>query len=270
MVRLRRRRQAENADRHHLYQESVQDTESEIDFVEETWRELRDRPAELLREDFCGTAKTACEWGKRDSQHYAIGVDLDAEVLEWGKEHNLDCLESDERSRIVLLQENVLHATGELADIVLAMNFSYYLFLTRADLLDYFRCVHAGLLEDGIFFLDAYGGYDAPREIEEARECDGFTYIWEQASFNPIDGTMTCLIHFSFPDKSRLDKAFSYCWRLWTLPEILELLAEAGFEDSAVYWEGTDEESNEGNGIYRPATVGDADPGWVCYIVAQR
>jgi hypothetical protein len=150
------------------------------------------------------------------------------------------------------------------------MNFSYFLFLHREDLLEYFRSVHAGLVDDGIFFLDAYGGYDAPREIEEERECEGFTYAWEQASFNPIDSLMTCHIHFRFPDGSALEKAFSYYWRLWTLPEIRELLVEAGFSDVAVYWEGTDKKNNEGNGIYAPATVGDADPGWVCYIVAQR
>ena len=98
----------------------------------------------------------------------------------------------------------------------------------------------------------------------------GFTYIWEQASFNPIDATMTCNIHFAFPDGSKMDQAFSYYWRLWSLPEIQELLEEAGFSEITVYWEGTDEESNEGDGIYKPATVGDADPGWVCYIVAQR
>ena len=77
MVRLNRNRLAGQADRHYLYQESVQDTEAEIDFFEETWAALRDRPAELLREDFCGTANTACEWIRRDPQHYAIGVDLD-------------------------------------------------------------------------------------------------------------------------------------------------------------------------------------------------
>ena len=49
MALFRRNRMADNADRHHLYQESVQDTEAEIDFVEETWRALRDRPAELDR-----------------------------------------------------------------------------------------------------------------------------------------------------------------------------------------------------------------------------
>jgi len=270
MVRLKRNRLAGQADRHYLYQESVQDTEAEIDFFEETWAELRERPAELLREDFCGTANTACEWIRRDPQHYAIGVDLDAEVLEWGLLNNLAQLDDEQQSRIELLQENVLDTTPALADIVLAMNFSYYLFLVREDLLDYFRCVHAGLVDDGIFFLDAYGGYDAPREIEEERECEGFTYIWEQASFNPIDATMTCHIHFEFPDHSRMDQAFSYYWRLWSLPEISELLTEAGFSDVTIYWEGTDKKTNEGNGIYQPADVGDADPGWVCYVVAQR
>ena len=270
MVRLKRNRQAGQADRHYLYQESVQDTEAEIDFVEETWAELRDRPAELLREDFCGTANTACEWIRRDPQHYAIAVDLDAEVLEWGRLNNLAQLDDDQFSRVQLLCQNVLDTAPALADIVLAMNFSYYLFLTREDLLDYFRCIHAGLMDDGILFLDAYGGYDAPREIEEERECEGFTYIWEQASFNPIDASMTCHIHFRFPDRSRMDQAFSYHWRLWSLPEITELLTEAGFSDATVYWEGTDKKTNEGNGIYEPADVGDADPGWVCYIVAQR
>lgn len=269
MARFEKSRLADQADRHYLYQESVQDTEAEIDFVEETWQQLRERPAELLREDFCGTANTACEWVRRDSRHYAIGIDLDAEVLEWGWLNNLAQLDEEQRSRITLLQDDVLRASPELADIVLAMNFSYYLFLNRGDLLEYFRCVRDGLVDDGIFFLDAYGGYDAPREIIEDRECDGFTYIWEQASYNPIDGTMNCHIHYRFPDKSRMDKAFSYHWRLWTLPEIRELLAEAGFADVTVYWEGTDEDTKEGNGVYEPAEIGDADPGWICYIVAQ-
>ena len=261
---------AATADRHYLYQESVQDTESEIDFVEETWQALRDRPAELLREDFCGTANTACEWVKRNDMHLAVGIDLDSEVLEWGRENNLAQLNAEERSRISLLEDDVLYSAPELADIVLAMNFSYFLFLDRERLLGYFESVYEGLMEDGIFFLDAYGGYDSPRNIVEERECDGFTYIWEQAAFNPIDSTMDCYIHFRFPDKSRLDRAFSYHWRLWTLPEIRELLEQAGFSDVTIYWEGTDEESNEGNGVYEPAEVGDADPGWVCYVVAQR
>ena len=267
---LARKAEADLADRHDLYQRSVQDVASEIDFVEETWNALRHRPAVLLREDFCGTANTACEWVRRDESHYAIAIDLDPEVLAWGMQHCVAQLDPAERQRIELLRANVLDPQPERCDIALAMNFSYYLFRTREALLEYFSQACASLAEDGILFLDAYGGYDAPREIEETRDCDGFIYIWDQASFNPIDSCMTCHIHFEFPDGSRVDQAFSYYWRLWTLPEVTELLYQAGFGQVDVYWEGTDESINEGNGIYQPSTVGDADAGWVCYIVAQR
>ena len=265
---------AESSDRHLLYQQSVQDVESEIDFVEQTWSELRQRPATLLREDFCGTANTSCEWVIRDENHHAIGVDLDEEVLEWGISHKLSELERDELERIELLHEDVLDVRPDLVDIILAMNFSYYLFMTRDSLREYFINALEGLVSDGILFLDAYGGYEAPMLLTEPRECvddDGreFTYIWDQAEFNPIDSCMTCHIHFEFPDKSRMEQAFSYHWRLWTLPELREILYEAGFSKVDIYWEGTDEEKNEGNGIYTPSETGDADPGWVCYIVAQ-
>lgn len=265
---------AEMSDRHQLYQHSVQDVETEIDFVEQTWSELRNRPAVLLREDFCGTANTSCEWVRRDATHHATGVDLDASVLEWGRANNLALLSDHQAQRVELLHADVLHARPGLADIILAMNFSYYLFLTREDLREYFENALDGLVSDGIFFLDAYGGYEAPMVLTEPRECkdqDGrdFTYIWDQAEFNPIDSCMSCHIHFEFPDGSRIDKAFSYHWRLWTLPEIREVLYEAGFSRVDIYWEGTDTEKNEGNGIYTPSETGDADPGWVCYIVAQ-
>lgn len=261
---------ADQADRHELYQLSVQDPEGEIDFICETWDSLRRRPAVFLREDFCGTALTSCEWIRRHSDHVAIGIDLDPAVLAWGMEHNVAALEPAQQERIELLQEDVLTTMPGAADIVLAMNFSYYLFRKRTDLLRYFSNVYRGLEDDGIFFLDAYGGYEAPMVLTEPRDCDGFTYIWDQSTFNPIDSHMTCLIHFEFPDGSRMDSAFRYDWRLWTPPEITELLSEAGFSRVDVYWEGTDEESGEGNGIYEPATVGDADPGWVCYILAQK
>lgn len=269
MSARRKPRQAELADRHDLYQRSVQDTEAEIDFVVETWNELRERPAMLLREDFCGTANTSCEWVRRDPRHQSLGIDLDPEPLNWGRHHNLSELTDEQQQRIRLLQDDVLTVRPEPADIVLAMNFSYYLFRERHELRAYFENVRRGLKKDGLFLLDAYGGYEAPMELKEPRKCDGFTYIWEQASFNPIDSCMTCHIHFKFPDKSRMDRAFTYHWRLWTLPEITEILIEAGFSRAVVYWEGTDEETGEGDGIYTPSEQGDADPGWVCYVLGE-
>lgn len=262
-------KQADLADRHALYQEAVQDVEAEIDFVDETYEEVRGRKAKLLREDFCGTANTACEWVRRRRGNRAIAVDLDTEVLDWGREHNVKALSPAEQKRIELIEGDVLDTAAEPVDIVLAMNFSYFLFRERDDLREYFRSVKKNLKDDGLLIMDCYGGYDAPKELTEPRDCGKFTYIWDQAEFNPITNGMVCHIHFKFPDKSRMKRAFSYHWRLWSLPEITEILEEAGFSQSDVYWEGTDEETGEGDGIYTPSTVGDADPGWICYIVAQ-
>ena len=63
-------------------------------------------------------------------------------------------------------------------------------------------------------------------------------------------------------------KAFTYEWRVWTMPEILEMLTEAGFRPT-VYWEQADE-GGEGNGVFIPETEGDADAGWIAYIVAEQ
>jgi len=262
--------QAGQADRHVLYEESVQDPETELEFVAETFRSLIGRPLKTIREDFCGTGNTACYWVGLDPTHRAIGVDLDPEVLDWGRRHHVAALKPDARQRAELIESNVLEVDVGPVDAILAMNFSYYLF-TRRDLLRaYFERARAGLAEDGVLFLDAFGGYDAHREIEERTDYDGFTYVWDQASFDPIHHHMTCLIHFEFPDGSELKNAFEYHWRLWTLPEIREMLIEAGFEKATVYWEGTDEDTGEGDGEYSPSEIGDADAGWIAYIVAEK
>ncbi len=117
--------------------------------------------------------------------------------------------------------------------------------------------------------MDAFGGYESFKEIKEKRKFKGFKYTWEHASYNPINGDILCHIHFSFPDGSKLKKAFTYDWRMWTLPELQELLIEAVFSRVQVYWEASDEDTGEGNGKYFPATVGEADPGCVCFLVAE-
>jgi cyclopropane fatty-acyl-phospholipid synthase-like methyltransferase len=262
---------AEKADRHVLYEKSVQNVAYEYKFVSDTFRKLRGRRPRHVREDFCGTAAMCCEWVGRSKQNTAIGVDIDPEVLAWGREHNLARLAPEARLRINLLQEDVFRVkTDKPVEVVLAMNFSYQLFMTREKLGGYLRKVREALGTDGILFMDAYGGYDAHREIREKTKYKGFKYIWEQARYNPIDGKMRCHIHFGFPDGSKMKKAFSYEWRLWSLPELRELLDEAGFSKVTVYWEETDPETGEGASVYSPATVGDADPGWVCFLVAEK
>jgi SAM-dependent methyltransferase len=259
---------AEQADKHELYESAVQNVVEECKFVSKTFNKIRGRKALSLREDFCGTASAACQWSRLGPKHTAIGVDIDEDVLAWGRKHRHSRLNDDQKSRVTLLNANVLSADTGKVDIVSAFNFSYWIFQTRSDMLAYFRKIHATLKDDGIFFLDAFGGSEAFEEMKEKTKHDRFTYIWEQASYSPVSGEIQCHIHFKFPDKSKLQKAFSYIWRLWTLPELTELLTEAGFK-ATVYWEGTDKDG-EGNGVFEPDARGEADAGWIAYIVAEK
>lgn len=257
-------------DKYFLYQNAVQCVEAEIDFVSATYRQLKGKSAIKLREDFCGTALTACEWVKREPNHLAWGVDLDPLVLQWASDNNLKTLSPQQQQRIKLLEADVVNGVVSDVDVVLAMNFSYFLFMERAAMLRYFGSILRSLKTDGMLFLDAFGGYEAAKVLTEERACDGFTYLWEQAEFNPINSQMQCHIHFETDENIRMEKAFSYRWRLWTLPEITEMLSTAGFHKVTVYWEQTDPQSGEGNGIYQASTQGTPDAAWVCYIVAEK
>jgi len=266
---------AEKADKHVLYEQAVQNVESEIDFVDATFERIRGRKASRLREDFCGTANTSCEWVRRRKSNTAVGIDLDPEPLGWGREHHVAGLTPNERSRVTLLEDNVLTAKENNFDVVLAMNFSYWCFITRAQMLEYFKKVHAALGEEGVFFLDFYGGEDTFKELEEEREVGRFTYIWEQVKFNPINGKMHCRISFKMRDGSMIRPAFEYHWRVWTMPEIREVLADAGFKRTRVFWEGVEDEANdegffEGNGEFVETEDGDADQSYICYIAAEK
>lgn len=261
---------AARADRHVLYQKSVQAVDAEIDFVDETYKALRGRHAATLREDFCGTANTSCEWVRRRRTNHAWGVDLDADTLAWGLEHNLGKLKNDARQRVTLVRDNVLTAKLPAVDIALAMNFSFFLFTERRTMLEYFTHVRESLAPGGLFMLDAYGGYESFKENKDKRKIDkSFTYVWDQAAYDPITGMATCHIHFHFADGSKMNKAFTYHWRMWSLPELKDLLSEAGFVNTTVYWEGTDD-NNEGDGDFQPAETAANDPAWICYIVAEK
>ncbi len=272
---------ADKADRYVLYEHSVQCPEAEIDFVDEAFESLRGRKAARIREDFCGTGVVCCEWAKRRETNTATGLDLDPVPLDWGKVNHLAKLDGAAQSRVDLRIQDVRTATvepGQGYDVILAMNFSYWCFHTRKELIEYFKQVRSCLGEDGVFFLDFYGGSEAFEEQEEEKEVElsdeslpkrerEFTYVWDQDKLNPITGRLRCKIHFEFSDGSKMRDAFTYEWRLWTLPEIRDILTDAGFSKSVVYWEGEDEDG-EGNGEFTASEEGEACPAWIVYVAA--
>jgi SAM-dependent methyltransferase len=234
------------------------------------WKELRGgRKPRSLREDFCGTAITAIEWVRRSRRNTAIAVDLSPEVLGIARERVRARLRPADRRRIRLVEADVRKVKTRRVETILACNFSYFAFKTRPELRRYFRACRRALVRGGLLLLDAYGGSDAYREIEEKRDEKGYQYVWDQHEVNPVTGHVRNHIHFRFPDGTKLARAFTYDWRLWTLPELTEILREAGFSGVTVYWEGTEGKTGEGNGIFTVTTRGEACEGWIAYLVAQ-
>ena len=266
---VRSRRTAATSDRNELYELSVQGPDAEVEFIDMIWKQRRKRLARSIREDFCGTAIASVEWVKLRRDNTAICVDIDQAVLDWAESKLPDRLDPGQLRRLTLRQGDVRTVRNKPVDCVVAMNFSYYIFKTREGLGQYFKRARSALVSGGMLVLDAYGGSDSFVEMEERRKVDGFTYIWDQHSYNPITGDTVNYIHYEFPDGSRISKAFAYEWRLWTLPELQELLYEAGFSKVTVYWEGTDEDG-EGNDEFKPTSVGEACPGWIAYLVAEK
>ena len=277
----KKKKQKENsravtADKHILYQHSVQDTDTELELMDEKFRAIRGVSPLSFREDFCGTALLSVAWCKGAPDRTAQGIDLCEDTLQWGREHNLDSADADVISRVELVNANVLEVGQPRVDITCALNFSYSIFKTRETLLQYFKAAITGLNDNGVLMLDVFGGPEAIDSTEENRDVDGqdFEFVWEQEKYNPVTNEILCNIHFEFDDGSRMEKAFTYDWRLWSIAELHELLLEAGFSRVHVYWEeykdtGDDDEYLEGTGNYLEVTEVEQQESWVSYIFAE-
>ncbi len=261
---------ARKADKHLLYELSVQAPEIDARFLTRYYKKLTGRAARTFREDFCGTAALSCWWVRLHSENRAIGVDLDAATLKWARDHKVSELNEDQHQRVRLIRNNVLAVQSPKVDIVAAMNFSYSVFKTRRLMQEYTRNAYRSLKPHGILVMDAWGGSDTMVETQDRRRQHGFTYVWDQIDFDPVSHDTLCKIHFEFRDGTRMRNAFVYDWRLWTLPEMQEIMSEAGFHDVHVLWEGTDRETGEGNGRFRRCTRGGDEDAWIAYVVGRK
>jgi SAM-dependent methyltransferase len=257
-------------DRHWLYQESVQSPDIHFGFFDRVYRQQNGVPPASLKEDFCGTALLAAEWVERRRTNTALGVDLDAGTLAWGREHNIARLRPDQRSRVTLRRANVLQVTRPKADLIVALNFSYFIFRTRPELREYFRAARKSLAPGGLFIGDIFGGWESEKPLTERTRYSGFTYLWQLDRYDPVANFARFHIHFKFNDRGGIRRAFTYDWRLWTIPEIREVLHEAGFRHVDIYWEGIDTRSGYGNSVFRKARTAQNAPGWIAFFVASN
>ncbi len=255
-------------DKYYFYQESVQSPDNDVLFLRKAYKEFNGKDPVTLREDFCGTFAICCEWAKLDKKFKAIGVDLDSEPITYGKENYLTQLSEEEQSRVTVIKENVLSPEVPSADIVVAVNFSYYIFKKRQTIVDYFKNCKKSLNQDGVLVLDCFGGSQCMEANEEETEHEGFSYFWDQDSYDPVTNNALFYIHFQKEGEEKKEKVFTYDWRMWSIPELKDCLLEAGFEDVKVYWEGTDEDG-DGDGEFEVVTEGEECEAWVSYLVAK-
>lgn len=261
---------ARNADRHDLYQRSVQLPEQEIRLLDKVFEAHTGRRPLHLREDFCGTALLCAQWAKSHPERTAIGLDTHGPTLEWGRTHNLPAV-GDAAARVTLLEQDVLVPTRRKVEVIGAYNYSYQVFHERELLLRYFRAAHRSLTSDGLFVLDAIGGSEATcARVERRRVEGGWTYIWEQERYDAVNAHFVCHISFEFRDGTALRRSFTYDWRHYSLPELRDILLEAGFASVDAYWEGTDATGRYGSGKYRRVSQAENECVWNAYLVARK
>ena len=280
MGKKRRLQPATRPDKHTLYEASVQAVDIDLNLFASILEERNGHPLKKIREDFCGTAQLAVEWVRQGTDHESWGIDLDKPTLDWAREHRMGPLGGDS-ARVHLFHANVLEIEVPKVDLACALNFSYSVFKERRVMLEYFTRVYHQLADDGIFILDSWGGPTTIQTVVDKRDVPGsrdihnnqvpgFKYLWDQSYFNFIDNHIITHIHFRLKDGTKYKEAFTYDWRLWGLPELRDILTDAGFVETECWFDGWDDEVEDTDGHYARVKEYTEMDSWVGYIAAYK
>lgn len=270
-------------DKLELYRWAVQDPQTHVVVLARMYAAIHPgRTPLVLREDFAGTSAEAVEWVRTSKQRSAVAVDLDGPTLQWAAARAQRLL-GNGATRLQFIEEDVLRVGPpqvSAADIISALNFSVLYFQQRSQLDNYFRHAHRSLAEGGLFVMNLFGGAGATKAYIDTRKITPaprapeqapppFEYQWEQRGYNAVTGRIDCRIHFVV-DGQTLTDAFMYDWRLWTLPELVDLLRGAGFSDVQV-WRHTYDPKRQPNPVFlgKVDAISD-DATWLAYVVAVR
>ena len=255
-------------DKYFYYKKSVQNPKEEIKFFKKTYKSFFKKTPRIFREDFCGTFYIGYHWVKDHPQNKAIVVDKDKQPIEYGKKYHLSKLNSSQKSRLQIFNKNVLDKSLPKAEIISVNNFSYFIFNERSMMLKYFKNIKKALMNKGLFIIDVVGGPDCEALSEEKVEHKNFNYYWDQDSFDPVNNSAHFYIHFKRKGEKKQKKAFSYDWRMWSIPELKDVLRDAGFSKIHVYWEQSNKKG-EGTGFFKKSLKGDICDTWIAYLVCE-
>jgi hypothetical protein len=261
-------------DKYRHYENSVQTPEEHVRIFESMFFQIRRKEALSLREDFCGTFLISCEWVKSNDRRTAIGLDLDPEPVAFGRKHGYSKLKPSQKRRLDIRLQDVCVPTRDQHEIIGAGNFSFNIFKDKKALKKYFTAARKSLTRDGIFVLEMAGG---PGFIAKGREqktytmpaLGKFTYYWDQKSFDPITHFGTYAIHFKDRRGVMHKDVFTYDWRVWSIPELREVMLEAGFKDTKVFWEDPGPDGS-GTGEYVAMEKGDNAFAWIAFVVGIK
>jgi hypothetical protein len=171
-----------------------------------------------------------------------------------------------------------VRAATEPADIIFAGNFSIGYMHTRADLVGYLRHVRGRLNPGGVFVCDTYGGqsaYTIGHVHRHTRAPDGrrIRYTWEQREADPCTGMVTDVLHFRLERggvvEEELRDAFVYRWRLWSVPELRDAMAEAGFASTDIYDNLPDAAGEAGEVYVQPVHGPDLEASFIVCVAAR-
>lgn len=264
-------------DRFYFYELAV----TNADMLARFCRALHPGQPRVLREDFSGTAALARAWLALHPAHRAIAVDHDPKVL---ARAGSDAARLGRRGHLRTIGKDVLHAFAR-ADVIAATNFPLGYFHTRDELVRYLTVTRTRLSPKGLFLADLYGGASAfatgvtKRTIRESdgpgrRRGQRFTYLWDQQDANAVTGMVHNAIHFLYRagGKTRtIRNAFTYHWRLWSIPELTDALHEAGFRGVECHSRLGDAIDSDGNlYVAAPDPSEPLDADWVVYVVARK
>jgi len=130
--------------------------------------------------------------------------------------------------------------------------------------------VRGRLAAGGVFICDTYGGESAFLTGHVHRDhwiTEGphrglrVRYTWEQRESDALSGMVTDVCHFRVDRggviEQDLPDAFVYRWRLWSVPELRDALAEAGLTTTAVYDKAPDAVDDSGEVYMVPVEHGE-------------